>query len=59
MRLLSELEGGDEHVNEMVNKIINQPFGDKAIGVLDIWNYDAKKWDKMRLKLGELIQEAK
>ena len=57
MRLLSALDKNSDRVDGIVNEIINQPFGKKAIGNLDVWSYDAEKWDRMRIKLGELIEQ--
>lgn len=57
MRLLSELDNNDDRVNNIVNTIIYQPFGKKSIGNLDVWSYDAEKWDLARIKIGELINE--
>lgn len=49
MRLLSQLDGNSDRVDEVVNSIINQPFGDNAIGELDVWSYDAEQWDQKGL----------
>jgi hypothetical protein len=59
MRLLSEIDHNRNRADTIVNSIINQPFGPKSIGNLDIWSYDAKKWDESRIKLGELINQSK
>ena len=58
MRLLSEIDGNDERVMEIVNNIIKQPFGENSIGNLDVWNFDAEQWDLQRIQLGELIEES-
>lgn len=58
MRLLSNIDKSRERADAIVNNIIKQPFGDAAIGNLDVWNYDAEKWDQNRIKLGEMINEA-
>ncbi|HUQ65372.1 MAG TPA: hypothetical protein VM101_04425 [Flavitalea sp.] len=58
MRLLKKLDGNDSRVNEIVNGVIKEPFGDKSIGNLDIWNYDASVWDESRIKIGDMINEA-
>jgi hypothetical protein len=57
MRLLSDLDKSKDRVNKIVNSIIKKPFGDRAIGNLDVWSYDAKLWDQGRLQLGELISQ--
>lgn len=59
MRLLSEIDGHSDRVNEVVNDIIGRPFGDSAIGNIDVWSFDAEEWDIARVKLGELIHEAR
>jgi len=58
MRLLSEIDGNDDRVDGLVNSIIKQPFGEKSIGNLDVWSFDAEQWDQKRLQLGNLIHEA-
>jgi len=58
MRLLSQLEGNKDNTNKVVNSIINQPFGEQAIGNLNVWIYDAEQWDQKRLQLGTLINQA-
>ncbi len=58
MRLLSELDGNDKRVNEIVNEIIKRPFGKKSIGNLDVWVYDAELWDHQRIQLGKGIEES-
>ncbi len=57
MRLLAKLDGNSKRVDQIVNEIIKEPFGEKSIGILDVWNYDAEKWDQARIKLGELIDQ--
>ncbi len=59
MRLLAEIDGNTNRVDSIVNSIINKPFGPGAIGELDIWSFNAELWDKARLNLGELIDQAK
>ena len=59
MRLLSELDGNTERADEIVNSIIDMPFGENSIGRLDVWSVDAEKWDQKRLEIGELIHQAK
>lgn len=58
MRLLSERDKNKARVNEVVNGIIRRPFGEKSIGNLDVWSYDAEKWDEGRIRLGEMINQA-
>jgi hypothetical protein len=58
MRLLAELDGNSVRVDEIVNEIISHPFGEKSIGNLNVWSYNAKKWDQSRIILGELIHQA-
>ena len=58
MRLLSEIDKNSGRVDSVVNSIIKQPFGPKSIGKLDVWSFDAGKWDENRIRLGELIDRA-
>jgi hypothetical protein len=59
MRLLSEMDENKIRVDSVVNNIIKLPFGPNSIGNLDIWSYDAEKWDKSRIQLGEMIEKAR
>jgi hypothetical protein len=59
MRLLTQLDGNSDRVDEIVNSIIKEPFGDNAIGEFDIWSFDAGQWDQKRIELGELIDQHK
>jgi len=58
MRLLSQLTGSKDPVDKIIDKIINEPFGKKGIGVIDVWSFDAEAWANARLQLGELIHKA-
>ncbi len=55
LRLLSELDNSSSRADSIVNQIIKEPFGSNAIGNLDVWDFDAKKWDEARIALGNLI----
>ncbi len=57
MRLLSDIDKNNDRVNNIVNRIIKQPFGDKSIGNLDVWSYDPEEWDKGRNEMGESINQ--
>jgi hypothetical protein len=57
MRLLKNLDKNDERVKAIVDEIIFEPFGKKSIGNLDVWSFDAEKWDKARIRIGDLINE--
>ncbi|RYF87396.1 MAG: DUF4091 domain-containing protein, partial [Chitinophagaceae bacterium] len=59
MRLLAAADGNRTRADEVVNSIIKEPFGEKAIGNLDVWSFDAEKWDRAKIKLGELINGGK
>jgi len=59
MRLLSEKDGNRVRTEQIINSIIKQPFGKKSIGNLDVWTFDASKWDQARIKLGEYINQKK
>ena len=58
MRLLKAHDKDDERVKSIVNEIIYEPFGEKSIGKLDVWSFDAEKWDRARIKIGDLINES-
>ncbi|MGV8133846.1 MAG: glycoside hydrolase domain-containing protein [Mangrovibacterium sp.] len=55
MRILTHLKGSKESVDQIVNRIINEPFGKKGIGVIDVWSFDAEAWAKARLAMGKSI----
>ena len=57
MRLLAERDKKRARADEIVNSVIKQPFGEKSIGNLDVWSFDAEKWDQARIRLGEMINE--
>lgn len=57
LRLLTEFDGNSDRADKIVNDIIKRPFGEHAIGNLDVWSFDAKDWDEARIVLGEMIQE--
>lgn len=57
MRILAKLDQNSDRVDQIVNDIIKQPFGDKSIGNLDVWSYDSERWDQNRIKLGKLIDQ--
>ena len=58
LRLLSALDGNNVRADSIVNTIIGEPFGDRSIGRVDVWKYDAQKWDEARLNLGRLVEMA-
>lgn len=57
LRLLSTVDSNDQQARRIVNSLVNKPFGDQAIGKLDVWSYDPKKWDESRDQIGELIEK--
>lgn len=59
MRLLSAADKSRTRADSMVNSIIKRPFGEKAIGNLDVWSYDAEEWDNSRITMGKMIDQAK
>ncbi len=58
MRKLSDLNNNKEQANKIVDEIINEPFGKKGIGEIDIWDYNPEEWAKARIRLGELINNS-
>ncbi len=57
MRLLSKLDGNRRRADEIVNSIVKRPFGEKSIGILDVWSYEPEAWDRKRIEMGEFIQQ--
>lgn len=55
LTLLKKLTPNKNTAYEIVDEIINKPFGPNAIGVIDIWSFNAEEWDKKRIQIGELI----
>lgn len=55
MRLLSQKDGDNHQVDQIVNSIIKQPFGDSSIGNLDVWSFNAEQWDNARIELARKI----
>ena len=58
MKMLTSIDKNKDRVSNIVNKIIDRPFGDLSVGNLNVWSYDPQKWDAGRIELGELINEA-
>lgn len=58
MKLLAALDKNETRVRNIVNKVIARPFGDNAVGNLNVWSYDPQMWDESRNQLGQLINEA-
>jgi len=57
MRLLAVKDGHKDRALEIINRIIKEPFGEKSIGNLDVWSFDAEAWDQARIEMGMLITE--
>lgn len=55
LRYLTTIENNSVHADEIVNDIIKQPFGEKSIGNIDVWSFNAEQWDNSRIRLGKLI----
>ncbi len=58
MKLLAAFDKNENRVGNIVNKVINKPFGNDAVGNVDVWSYDPQKWDEGRIALGELINQS-
>lgn len=56
-RLLSQLDGKTDRADQIVNRIVNRPFGEQSLGNLDVWNHNPEDWDRARIEAGELIDE--
>ena len=57
MRLLTQLNGSSKATDRIVNEIINKPFGEDSFGVLEVWDYDPKKWDMARIEMGNMMHK--
>ena len=57
MRLLAQKDDNRDRVDEIVNTIIKNPFGENSIGNLDVWSFDVEQWDNARIKMGKIISE--
>ncbi len=57
LRLAKEGGISETTIDEIVNSLVNQPFGEASMSKLDVWNYDPQKWDETRIRLGELISK--
>ena len=53
--MLSQLDGSTERADSITNTLVKRPYGTHAIGNLDVWSFDAEKWDMSRQNLGALI----
>jgi hypothetical protein len=58
MRMLATIDKNDKRTNDIVNSIIERPYGNNAVGNINVWNYNPKKWDEVRRLLGELISQS-
>ena len=58
MKLLSEIDQNTERADSLVNNIIKTPFGPNSVGNLDVWSFSPEEWDKTRIIIGEMIEEA-
>jgi hypothetical protein len=59
LRLLAKLDGNTQRADALVDRLINEPFGEKSIGRLDVWSYDQEQWHKVRMELAGLILKTK
>ncbi|MCW3117628.1 MAG: hypothetical protein JWM28_1710 [Chitinophagaceae bacterium] len=58
LQLIKKLDGNAARANEIVNSLVHFPFGDKSIGNINVWEYDAEKWDNARIQIGNMINKA-
>jgi hypothetical protein len=55
-RLLSELTGGTDRSDDLVNSVIHkEPFGEKAMLDVEIWRNDPSEWERVRIAAGDLL----
>jgi hypothetical protein len=57
MKMLAAIDKNDQRVTNIVSRVIEKPFGNNAVGNLNVWSYDPKKWDESRKELGQLINQ--
>ena len=57
LKLLESHGSGRDQVMEIVNSIINEPFGRNSIGIIDIWSFNTEEWDQLRIQIGNQIEE--
>lgn len=58
LRLLAAADKNKSRADSVVNSIIKLPFGPKSVGNLDVWSFDAAKWDEARIAIGKMINLA-
>ncbi|RYY31090.1 MAG: DUF4091 domain-containing protein [Chitinophagaceae bacterium] len=46
-----------DKLDQLVNGLVKQPFGEASMGKIDVWSYDPQKWDETRIILGDMISE--
>jgi hypothetical protein len=56
LRLLSELDGNSRRADEIVRRIVFNPYGKASIGNLEAWSHNPAQWDAARIEMGELIE---
>lgn len=56
MQLLSKLDGTTERADAIVNELVHAPWGDASIGNINVWDYNARRYDQGRIELGNLIE---
>jgi hypothetical protein len=42
-------------VDEIVRRLVFQPYGKASIGNLEAWNHNPAAWDAARIEMGDLI----
>ncbi len=55
LTLLRSLTPDSDEVMDIVNGIINEPFGRNSIGIIDVWSFNAEEWDQVRIQIGNQI----
>jgi hypothetical protein len=56
LRLLSQLDGDKRRADEIVERLVFNPYGKASIGNLEAWNHNPEQWDAARIELGNLIE---
>jgi len=57
LRLLSEVDGNSKRADEIVRRVVFNPYGKASIGNLEAWDHNPAKWDAVRIEMGNLIEE--
>jgi hypothetical protein len=58
--LMSQVPGGKEQAQEIVNSVINEPLGKNGTwGSPGMWKHNPEAWERARYRMAELITNAR